>query len=33
VIADSQLERFRALNYNNIQLNTSCGASCAEDST
>lgn len=33
MIADSQLERFRALNYNNIQLNTSCGASCAEDST
>jgi type IV pilus modification protein PilV len=33
LIADSQMERFRALNYTNIQLNTSCGSSCTEDST
>jgi type IV pilus modification protein PilV len=33
VLADSQMERFRALSYSNIQLNTSCGTSCAEDST
>jgi type IV pilus modification protein PilV len=33
VLADSQMERFRALSYSNIQLNTTCGASCAEDST
>jgi Tfp pilus assembly protein PilE len=33
VIADSQMERFRALSYPNIQLNTSCGTSCTQDST
>jgi prepilin-type N-terminal cleavage/methylation domain-containing protein len=33
VIADAQMERFRALNYSNIWLNTTCGANCAEDST
>jgi type IV pilus modification protein PilV len=32
-IADAQMERFRALKYDNIALNTSCGASCAEDAT
>jgi prepilin-type N-terminal cleavage/methylation domain-containing protein len=33
VLADSQMERFRALSYNAIQLNTTCGASCNEDAT
>ncbi|HEX4323598.1 MAG TPA: prepilin-type N-terminal cleavage/methylation domain-containing protein [Gaiellaceae bacterium] len=33
LIADSQMERFRALNYNNIQLNRTCGTNCAEDTT
>jgi Tfp pilus assembly protein PilV len=33
VIADSQMERFRALSYPNIQLNTTCGTSCTQDST
>jgi Tfp pilus assembly protein PilV len=33
MIADSQMERFRALGYTSIALNTSCGATCAEDST
>ena len=33
VIADSQMERFRALSYSNIALNTTCGTNCAEDST
>lgn len=33
VLADSQMERFRALQYSAIQLNTGCGANCAEDST
>jgi prepilin-type N-terminal cleavage/methylation domain-containing protein len=33
LLADSQMERFRALTYNSIQLNTTCGASCSEDST
>jgi prepilin-type N-terminal cleavage/methylation domain-containing protein len=32
LLADSQMERFRALQYSAIQLNTSC-ANCAEDST
>lgn len=32
LIADSQMERFRALQFANIQLNTSCG-SCSTDST
>jgi Tfp pilus assembly protein PilV len=33
VIADSQMERFRALAYPNIQLNTTCGTSCTQDTT
>ena len=33
VLTDSQMERFRALSYTSIQLNRTCGASCAEDST
>jgi type IV pilus modification protein PilV len=33
VLADSQMERYRALQYNAIQLNTTCGASCTEDAT
>jgi type IV pilus modification protein PilV len=33
VLADSQMERYRALQYNAIQLDTTCGASCTQDST
>ena len=33
LIADSQMERFRALSYTNIWLNTTCGTNCTEDST
>jgi len=33
LVADAQMERFRALQFSAIQLNTSCGASCTEDST
>jgi prepilin-type N-terminal cleavage/methylation domain-containing protein len=33
VLADSQMERFRALGYSAIQLNTTCGATCNVDST
>lgn len=33
VLADSQMERYRARQYANIALNTSCGASCTQDST
>ena len=33
LLADSQMERFRALQFDNIALNTGCGASCNEDST
>jgi prepilin-type N-terminal cleavage/methylation domain-containing protein len=33
VLADSQMERFRALQYSGIALNTSCGATCTEDAT
>jgi prepilin-type N-terminal cleavage/methylation domain-containing protein len=33
VLTDSQMERFRALSYTSIQLNRTCGANCAEDST
>ena len=33
LVADSQMERIRALQYSAIQLNTSCGASCTEDAT
>lgn len=32
-LADSQMERFRALSYTSIALNTSCGTNCAEDAT
>jgi prepilin-type N-terminal cleavage/methylation domain-containing protein len=32
-IADSQMERFRALSYSSIALNTTCGANCSEDAT
>jgi len=32
-LADSQMERFRALSYSSIALNTTCGAACAEDAT
>lgn len=33
LIADQQMERFRAVQYSAIQLNTTCGASCTEDAT
>lgn len=33
LLADSQMERYRALHYANIKLNTSCGGSCAQDAT
>jgi prepilin-type N-terminal cleavage/methylation domain-containing protein len=33
LVADAQMERFRALQYSAIQLNTSCGSTCTEDST
>lgn len=33
LLADSQMERFRALRFDNIALDTTCGASCAQDST
>lgn len=33
MVADSQMERFRALQYSAIQLNTSCGSTCTEDAT
>jgi prepilin-type N-terminal cleavage/methylation domain-containing protein len=33
LLADSQMDRYRALQYANIQLNTSCGATCTQDST
>ena len=33
VLADSQMERYRALNYDGIKLNITCGASCTQDST
>jgi type II secretory pathway pseudopilin PulG len=33
LVADSQMERFRAVQYTAIKLNTSCGASCTEDAT
>jgi Tfp pilus assembly protein PilE len=33
LVANAQMERFRALQYSAIQLNTTCGASCAEDAT
>ena len=33
LIADSQMERFRALQYSAVKLNTTCGASCTQDAT
>jgi type II secretory pathway pseudopilin PulG len=33
MVADAQMERFRALSYSAIQLNTGCGTNCTEDST
>ena len=33
VLADSQMERYRALLYNEIQLDTTCGSNCTEDAT
>jgi prepilin-type N-terminal cleavage/methylation domain-containing protein len=33
LIDDAQMERFSALRYSAIQLNTTCGTSCTEDST
>jgi Tfp pilus assembly protein PilV len=33
LLADSQMERFRALQYANIQLNLTCGGSCSQDAT
>ena len=33
LIADQQMERFRAVQYSAVQLNTTCGASCTEDAT
>lgn len=33
LVADSQMERFRALQFSAIQLNTTCGTSCTEDTT
>jgi prepilin-type N-terminal cleavage/methylation domain-containing protein len=33
LLADSQMERFRAIPYGSIALNTSCGGSCSEDAT
>jgi type IV pilus modification protein PilV len=33
LVADSQMERFRAVQYSALKLNTTCGASCTEDAT
>jgi type IV pilus modification protein PilV len=33
MVADAQMERFRALQYSAIQLNTTCGTSCTVDAT
>jgi prepilin-type N-terminal cleavage/methylation domain-containing protein len=33
LVADSQMERFRAIQYSAVKLNTTCGASCTEDGT
>lgn len=33
LIADQQMERFRAIQYTAIKLNTTCGTSCTEDAT
>ena len=32
-LADSQMERFRALQFSSIQLNITCGSNCTQDST
>jgi len=33
LLADSQMERYRALSYANIKLDTACGTTCTQDST
>ena len=33
LLADSQMERFRALSYTSIALNTTCGTNCSKDAT
>ena len=33
VLADSQMERYRALQFTAIQLDTTCGTTCSQDST
>lgn len=33
LVADQQMERYRAVQYSAIQLNTTCGGSCTEDTT
>lgn len=33
LVADQQMERYRAVQYSAIALNTSCGTSCTEDAT
>jgi len=33
MVADAQMERFRALQFSAIKLNTGCGTTCTEDST
>jgi prepilin-type N-terminal cleavage/methylation domain-containing protein len=33
LVADSQMERLRALTYSNIKLSTTCGAGCSVDAT
>jgi type IV pilus modification protein PilV len=33
LVADQQMERFRAVQYSAIKLNTTCGTSCTEDAT
>jgi type IV pilus modification protein PilV len=33
LVADQQMERFRAVQYTAIKLNTTCGTSCTEDAT
>jgi Tfp pilus assembly protein PilV len=33
LVADQQMERFRAIQYSAIKLNTTCGSTCLEDST
>jgi type IV pilus modification protein PilV len=33
LIADQQMERYQAIQFSAIKLNTTCGASCTEDAT